>query len=265
MRLDQRFGAGLSDPPTLVLLLGQGWDKVQLVLTTLTRQGAFVFRSPSPPPAMPSWEESASPDILSVIPSVIPGAIPGAIPGVSPPITPRVIMIGPGTDYHSALESTAYAQSQSVSPPVLACITHDNLENADLYENADDFLLVPCSAAEMEKRIRRLALKSGPATSPNRLTVGEITLDLATYQVTVGGKRVDFAWLEFQLLKFLMENVGRVFSRQQLLINVWGVDSFGGTRTVDVHIRRLRNKVEIHGDAYFRTVKNVGYGMIHPA
>jgi DNA-binding response OmpR family regulator len=174
-------------------------------------------------------------------------------------------MIGPGTDYLSALESTDYDQSQSVSPPVLACITHHNLENADLYENADDFLLVPCSAAEMEKRIRRLALKSGPTTSPNRLTVGEITLDLATYQVTVGGRRVEFAWLEFQLLKFLMENVGRVFSRQQLLINVWGVDSFGGTRTVDVHIRRLRNKVEIHGDTYFRTVKNVGYGMTHPA
>jgi DNA-binding response OmpR family regulator len=257
MRLDQRFGAGLSDPPTTVLLLGQGWDKVQLVLTTLTRQGTFVFRSPSPSPARHSWDVSASP--------VIPKSVPPDIPADFPADIPEVVMIGPGTDFNSALRSTDYVQSQSVSPPVLACITHDSLENADLYENADDFLLVPCSSGEMEKRIRRLARKSSPPTSTTRLSVGEITLDLATYQVTVGGNRVDFAWLEFQLLKFLMENVGRVFSRQQLLNNVWGVDSFGGTRTVDVHIRRLRHKVEIHGDTYFRTVKNVGYGMTHPA
>jgi DNA-binding response OmpR family regulator len=59
-----------------------------------------------------------------------------------------------------------------------------------------------------------------------------------------------------------MENVGKVFTREQLLAHVWGVENFGGTRTVDVHIRRLRNKLEIFGDEYFRTVKNVGYGMV---
>ncbi|HEU0022408.1 MAG TPA: response regulator transcription factor [Dehalococcoidia bacterium] len=241
MRLDQRLGAGSTDSPTTVLLLGHRWDEVQMVLTTLASRGAFIFRSPSPLQIGNPWEDTAA------------------------EIIPTVIMTGPGTDYDRAIGSTDYAHSQAIGPPVLACVTHDSLENADLYENADDFLLVPCSSSEMEKRIRRLALKSSPPTTAPRLSVGEITLDLATYQVTVGGNRVDFAWLEFQLLKFLMENVGRVFSRQQLLTSVWGVDSFGGTRTVDVHIRRLRNKVEIHGDAYFRTVKNVGYGMIQPA
>ena len=67
-----------------------------------------------------------------------------------------------------------------------------------------------------------------------------------------------------QLLKFLMENLGRVFTRESLLSSVWGFDNFGGTRTVDVHIRKLRSKLEIHGGSYFRTVKNVGYGMITP-
>jgi DNA-binding response OmpR family regulator len=78
------------------------------------------------------------------------------------------------------------------------------------------------------------------------------------------GRRVDLAWMEFQLLKFLMQNPGRVFAREQLLAKVWGVDSIGGTRTVDVHIRRLRSKLGVHGDKYFRTVKNVGYGMVCP-
>ena len=150
--------------------------------------------------------------------------------------------------------STNYANNQVIWPPVLACVTHENLENTDIFENADDFLVVLCSLAEMGKRIRRLALKKEPLASSAQLTVGEIALDLANYQVTVGGNRVDFAWLEFQLLKFLMENVGKVFSRQHLLTNVWGVDSFGGTRTVDVHIRRWRNKIEVQGDTYFRTV-----------
>ena len=236
MRLDQRLGVGFSDTPTTVLLIGEGWHEVQLVLTALASQGAFIFRGPSPQKADNLFDDTAA----------------------------SVIMIGPGADYAKSIGNLHYPNGQAICPPVLACVTHDDLENADLYQSADDFLVIPCSSAEMGKRIRRLALKNVPPTSSTRLTVGEITLDQATYQVTVGGNRVDFAWLEFQLLKFLMENVGRIFSRQQLLTHVWGVDSFGGTRTVDVHIRRLRNKVEIHGDAYFRTVKNVGYGMTHP-
>jgi DNA-binding response OmpR family regulator len=82
--------------------------------------------------------------------------------------------------------------------------------------------------------------------------------------VTANGRPVDLAWLEFQLLLFLMQNVGKVFTRDQLLGNVWGVENIGGTRTVDVHIRRLRYKLENGSDTYFRTVKNVGYGMVEP-
>lgn len=164
MRLDQWSGVESLDPPTIVLLIGEGWHEVQLVLTSLASQGAFVFRSPSTQQADSPFD---APD-------------------------PSVIMIGPGADYDNALGSTNYANNQVIWPPVLACVTHENLENTDIFENADDFLVVLCSSAEMGKRIRRLALKKEPLASSAQLTVGEIALDLANYQVTVGGNRVDF-------------------------------------------------------------------------
>ena len=94
------------------------------------------------------------------------------------------------------------------------------------------------------------------------LRLGKITLDTRIYQVRVEGSRVELAWMEFQLLKFLMENPSRIFTRDELLANVWSVDSFGGTRTVDVHIRRLRQKLGPRGNTCIRTVANVGYGLV---
>jgi DNA-binding response OmpR family regulator len=97
------------------------------------------------------------------------------------------------------------------------------------------------------------------------LRLGALALDPGSYQVTVDGRLVTLAWQEYQLLKFLMQNPGRVFSRQQLLAEVWGVQDYGGTRTVDVHIRRLRFKLGEVGEDLFRTVKNVGYGLVAPS
>ncbi len=151
---------------------------------------------------------------------------------------------------------------QSSWPPVLLCIDHEGLETQELYENADDFVLVPYSAAEVEKRLCRLVRSKRPDVPHRLLRLGNITLDTVSYEVRVEGKRVNLAWMEFQLLKFLMENPGRIFTRDQLLSSVWGVDSFGGTRTVDVHIRRLRQKLGLQGNTHIRTVSNVGYGLI---
>jgi DNA-binding response OmpR family regulator len=127
----------------------------------------------------------------------------------------------------------------------------------------DDILIVPC-AAELRKRIGRLARRSQASAPTSALELAKITLNPDTYQMMMEGRRVDLVWMEFQLLKFLMQNPGRVFTREQLLAKVWGVDSIGGTGTVDVHIRRLRSKLGGHGDKYFRTVKNVGYGNLPP-
>ena len=108
----------------------------------------------------------------------------------------------------------------------------------------------------------RLVSSAVPEPSADVLRFGGITLNLVIYEVRVAGTRVDLAWMEFQLLKYLMENPGRIYTRDQLLSAVWSVDSFGGTRTVDVHIRRLRQKLGLQGNACIRTVANVGYGMI---
>ena len=144
------------------------------------------------------------------------------------------------------------------------CVDHESLETEELYEYADDFLLVPCSAAEVEKRLSRLVRSKQAELPRHLLRLGEITLDTRSYEVRIEGKRVELAWMEFQLLKFLIENGGRIFTRNELLARVWSVNSFGGTRTVDVHIRRLRQKLGLHGSTYIRTVSNVGYGLVDP-
>ena len=136
----------------------------------------------------------------------------------------------------------------------------------DLYHDSDDFVAIPCTPTELIKRILRLAQRqSDAAAAAEAIRVGNIMLNPVTYQVVANGRPVDLAWLEFQLLHFLMQNVGKVFTRDQLLANVWGVENIGGTRTVDVHIRRLRYKLETGATTYLRTVKNVGYGMMQPS
>ena len=118
-----------------------------------------------------------------------------------------------------------------------------------------------CSAAELEKRILRLT-HSSRAQEASELTAGPITIDTDKYRVTVEGRSIKLAWMEFQLLRYLMQNLGRVFTREHLLTSVWGHKHYGHTRTVDVHIRRLRHKLGARASDCIRTVNNVGYGFI---
>jgi DNA-binding response OmpR family regulator len=178
--------------------------------------------------------------------------------------TPSLVLVLPGWRYSWLVDARKSEGSPLASASVLVCIGHNDLENETLYEDVEDFVVVPCSAAELEKRLRRLLSLGQRGSNTDLLRVGKITLNLDTFEVRLAGHRLELAWMEFQLLKFLMENPGKVFTRDQLLANVWGVENFGGTRTVDVHIRRLRNKLELAGDRYFRTVKNVGYGLLEP-
>jgi DNA-binding response OmpR family regulator len=226
----------LPGTSTRVLLVGNQWDGIGPALMALADQGGMVFIGP----AGEHVEEIA----LHTLPSVI--------------------MIGPGFEYANLIALKNSASEQPVFPSILLCINHEALERDDLYQDMDDILIVPCAAAELRKRIGRLARRSRTSAPTSALEVGKITLNPDTYQVMMEGRRVDLAWMEFQLLKFLMQNPGRVFTREQLLAKVWSVDSIGGTRTVDVHIRRLRSKLGVHGDKYFRTVKNVGYGIVCP-
>ena len=110
--------------------------------------------------------------------------------------------------------------------------------------------------------MRRLAAIRRLSLSSPLLRVGKIVLDLSAYHVTVDGKTVTLAWTEFQLLRFLMQNPGRVFSRDHLLATVWGTQNNVGTRTVDVNIHRLRHKLGTAGESFIRTVKKAGYGLV---
>lgn len=123
-----------------------------------------------------------------------------------------------------------------------------------------DFLLPGAGPAETEARLR-LALAAAPAPAPAESVVrcGAVVVDEASYSATVGRERLNLTFKEFELLKFLVQHPGRVFTRAQLLAEVWGQDYYGGTRTVDVHVRRLRSKLGADHEQLISTVRNVGY------
>ena len=144
----------------------------------------------------------------------------------------------------------------------LAVVTHD--------WGMDDVVLHTCGPAELEARIKlaigRLAAQREAADPESHvIRSGEVVVDDATYTAKIGGRHLDLTFKEFELLKFLAQHPGRVFSRQQLLQEVWGYDYFGGTRTVDVHVRRLRAKLGPENETLIGTVRNVGYRFVLPA
>ncbi|MBI4340972.1 MAG: winged helix-turn-helix transcriptional regulator [Candidatus Omnitrophica bacterium] len=106
-------------------------------------------------------------------------------------------------------------------------------------------------------KLHKVELKNGFAH-------GALVIDFERYEVHVKGEPVDLTYKEFELLKFLATHPGKVFTREALLDKVWGYDYYGGTRTVDVHIRRLRSKIESRGATYIDTVRNVGYKFLEP-
>jgi two-component system, OmpR family, alkaline phosphatase synthesis response regulator PhoP len=120
-----------------------------------------------------------------------------------------------------------------------------------------DFICIPVNPLELEVRVRR-CLK--PAiTGPEIIKSGDMVIDLAQAEVYIGGKPVELTFKEYELLKFLATNKNRVYKREALLNELWGYDYFGGDRTVDVHIRRLRSKIEDADHTFIETVRNIGY------
>jgi len=129
----------------------------------------------------------------------------------------------------------------------------------------DDFVSVSAPPAELARRIERALWRKHGVDSENFVHCGALTLDLSNYRVTVDSEPLVMTFKEYELLRFLAMNSGRVFTREQLLNRVWGYDYFGGARTVDVHVRRIRAKIEIRGHAFIETVRNVGYRLVAEA
>ena len=123
----------------------------------------------------------------------------------------------------------------------------------------NDFILTPIDRTELRVRLARLGAVSQPESGDEVLSFRDLELNLATYQATIGGQPSDLTYMEYELLRFFVENPGRVWSREQLLAKVWGYDYFGGSRTVDVHVRRLRAKLNEERSSWITTVRSVGY------
>ena len=153
--------------------------------------------------------------------------------------------------------------------PVLLVLTDGGLAAVTHEWGMDDVLLHTVGPAELEARFRlatgRLRAQHDDDPEAHVIRGGEVMIDEVTYTAKIGNRALDLTFKEFELLKYLLQHPGRVFSRDQLLQEVWGYDYFGGTRTVDVHVRRLRAKLGPENETLIGTVRNVGYRFVLPA
>ncbi len=146
--------------------------------------------------------------------------------------------------------------------PVIALVPEALLENIDFSPVADDFLVSPYDTKELVLRINRALGKTVKAATAEQIKCGDLTIDLATCEVTIEGRLAELTFKEYELLKLLASDRGRVYTREALLDKIWGYDYYGGDRTVDVHVRRLRSKIEDAEHTYIETVRNIGYRFI---
>ena len=152
--------------------------------------------------------------------------------------------------------------------PVVAVVNEGGLVAVNTDWGIDDILLPGTGPAEIDARLRLLVGRRGGLANQESLgnvSLGELVIDEGTYTARLRGRPLDLTYKEFELLKYLAQHAGRVFTRAQLLQEVWGYDFFGGTRTVDVHVRRLRAKLGPEHEALIGTVRNVGYKAVRPA
>jgi DNA-binding response OmpR family regulator len=174
------------------------------------------------------------------------------------------VLVDARRDLVRARELCRLLRSSGLEVPVLAIVTEGGLAAVTADWGTDDVILHTAGPAEVEARLR-LAIgrqASLAPTAPDEIRSGDLSIDEATYTARLRARALDLTFKEFELLKFLAQHPGRVFTRAHLLQEVWGYDYFGGTRTVDVHVRRLRAKLGTEHEALIGTVRNVGYRFV---
>ncbi|KQS00506.1 transcriptional regulator [Williamsia sp. Leaf354] len=179
-----------------------------------------------------------------------------------------VAIVDARTDLAAARGLCRLLGSTGSSVPVVAVLTEGGLVAVNAEWGLDEFLLPGTGPAELDTRLRLLVVRTrGVAAeeSSGKVSLGELVIDEGTYTARLRGRPLDLTYKEFELLKYLAQNAGRVFTRAQLLQEVWGYDFFGGTRTVDVHVRRLRAKLGTEHESLIGTVRNVGYKAVRPS
>jgi len=169
-----------------------------------------------------------------------------------------LILLDARKDLAGAKSLAKILQTTGLSSPLILVVTEGALAAISADWGAQDFILDSAGPGEIDARIRIAVDRSKAVDKPDMIQASGVVIDEASYSAKVHGRPLDLTFKEFELLRYLAGHPGRVFTREQLLSEVWGYDYFGGTRTVDVHIRRLRAKL---GDleALIGTVRNVGY------
>jgi DNA-binding response OmpR family regulator len=180
-----------------------------------------------------------------------------------------LVLVDGRQDLLVARDLTRLIRTVGTVAPVLLIVTEGGLSAVAVDWGFDDVVLTTAGPAEVEARLRlaisRLVTQR-VADDPEAHVIrsGDVMVDDVTYTAKLGGKPLDLTFKEFELLKHLAQHPGRVFTREQLLQEVWGYDYFGGTRTVDVHVRRLRAKLGPEHEQLIGTVRNVGYRFVVP-
>jgi len=178
-----------------------------------------------------------------------------------------VLLLDARRDLATARSTCRLLRATGLSVPLVLILTEGGLTVVTAEWGASDILLEDASPAEVEARLR-LVMERGAADDPDdelaEISSGDLTVDAGGYVARVRGRPLDLTYKEFELLKYLAQHPGRVFTRAQLLQEVWGYDYYGGTRTVDVHVRRLRAKLGPEHEQLIGTVRNVGYRFEPP-
>jgi DNA-binding response OmpR family regulator len=213
---------------------------------------------------------TADPEPGSVLPSLM--LLPHTVRTQAPEVTALLdagsrdaVVVDARTDLAAAKSLCRLLTSGGDNAPVIAVVNEGGLVAITADWRIDEILLPTAGPAEVDARLRLLGSR-GPAGAAvdGALRLGELVIDEATYSARLRGRPLDLTYKEFELLKYLAQHAGRVFTRAQLLQEVWGYDFFGGTRTVDVHVRRLRAKLGAEHEQMIGTVRNVGYKFVRP-
>jgi DNA-binding response OmpR family regulator len=201
---------------------------------------------------------------LGLLPHAVRVAAPAAEHVAASKPAPDVVLIDARRDLVTARRVLRTLRSAGSQLPVLVIVTDGGWAASSADWGADDFILHTAGPGEVEARLRLAIGRSAQpaAQPPNEIRSGGLVINEATYSARMNGRALDLTFKEFELLKFLAQYPGRVFTRAQLLQEVWGYDYFGGTRTVDVHVRRLRAKLGADNEELIGTVRNVGYRFV---
>jgi len=171
------------------------------------------------------------------------------------------VVVDSSDDLEGAWSFLRALRKQHADPtPALVLVSGAQLVELEHRDDLfDDFCLTPFHPTELEARLRHLLNADVEVQSADLVEYGDLVLNLETYQASISGKPLDMTYMEYELLKFLAQNPGKVFTREILLSRVWGYEYYGGARTVDVHVRRLRAKLGEQHAGLIQTVRSVGY------